>query len=144
MTVKIHDFLIQATKQDHYRRFHDHGQSIFIAMIVTKNIFKIIKIEDHVEWNQAFNFWKYGTWTCRFDFCCCFYSQHRFIYFKDAQDRIDISFSANQSTSLQNQCEIEFEFLANILEFKSVKSPKEELDMNYNPFGDTPDDVIIT
>ena len=54
------------------------------------------------------------------------------------------SFSANQSTSLQNQFEIEFEFLANILEFKSVKSPKEELDMNYNPFGDTPDDVIIT
>ena len=44
--------------------------------------------------------------------------------------------------SLQNQFEIEF--LANILEYQSVQSPKEELDMNYNPFGDTPDDVIIT
>merc|ERR1712133_328377 len=36
-------------------------------------------------------------------------------------------------------------FILNTVSFISkMLSPKEELDMNYNPFGDTPDDVIIT
>jgi len=36
-------------------------------------------------------------------------------------------------------------FILNTVSFISkMLSPKEELDMTYNPFGDTPDDVIMT
>ena len=46
---------------------------------------------------------------------------------------------ANQSTRWLHRFEICF-----WRKFQSTRSPKEELDMTYNPFGDTPDDVIMT